>query len=88
MPYSKNPQIIDKETDSGLLLFNTDSGRMMELNSTARLLWQKTGESFELADLREIIEKNCSEANGIDADIEEFITAAIKHGLVTDNGKN
>ena len=85
MPYSKNPQLIDKETETGLLLFNTDSGRMLELNSTAKLLWQKTKDTFELADLKEIIEKSCTDANGIDSDLEEFIKTAIKHNMVTEN---
>ena len=88
MPYSKNPQLIDKETETGLLLFNTDSGRMLELNSTARLLWQKTKDKFEMADLKEIIEKNCTGANGIDADLDDFIRTAVKHNMVTDHGKN
>ena len=85
MSYSKNPQLIDKETETGLLLFNTDSGRMLELNSTAKLLWQKTKDSFEMADLREIIEKNCTGFNGIDPDLDEFIKMALKHNMVTEN---
>lgn len=88
MSYSKNPQVIDKETETGLLLFNTDSGRMFELNSTAKLLWQKTKDSFELEELKEILEKNCSDASGVDADLEEFIKKAIKNDMVTENGKN
>ena len=88
MAYSKNPQLIDKETDDCLLLFDTDSGRMLELNSTAKLLWQKSKSTFELADLKEIIEKNCTSVNGVDADLEEFIKMALKHNLVTEDGKN
>ena len=85
MSYSKNPQLIDKETETGLLLFNTDSGRMLELNSTAKLLWQKTNDAFELADLKKIIEDNCTDVNGIDSDLDEFVKTAIKHNMVTEN---
>ncbi len=88
MAYSKNPQLIDKETETGLLLFNTDSGRMLELNSTAKLIWQNTKDSFDLADLREILEKNCTDIQGVDADLEDFIESAVKHNLVIENGKN
>lgn len=88
MAYSKNPNLIDKETPTGLLLFDADSGRMLELNSTAKLLWQQTKDSFGLADLKKIIEENCTTVNGIDADLEEFIKTALKSNLVTEDGKN
>jgi hypothetical protein len=81
--YSKNPNLIEKETDNGLLIFDTRSGRMMELNSTAGLLWTRSGASFEPADLRKIIEDNCTGAKNLDADIADFLKTAIKHGLVS-----
>lgn len=88
MHYSKNPQVIDKELDDGLLLFDTDSGKMMELNRTAKLLWQKSGAGFVTADLKRIITENCTGAANVDADIADFIKTAVKLGLVKENGKD
>jgi len=88
MKYRKSSKIIDKETEAGLLLFNTDSGKMVELNITAKLLWQKTGDSFILEDLRRIIKENCNSADNIDKDLSEFIEIALKYELVERDGKN
>jgi hypothetical protein len=88
MGYSKNLQLIDKETPTGLLLFDSDSGRMLELNPTAKLLWQKTKDHFEMEDLRKIIEENCTSASNIDSDLVEFIKTALKHKMVTEDGKD
>ncbi|MCX6773826.1 MAG: hypothetical protein NTY68_02395 [Candidatus Micrarchaeota archaeon] len=86
--YIKNLNLIDKETENGLLLFDTDSGRMMELNITARLMWQKTGTSFRKEDLKRIIEEDCASIMNLDEDLSDFIKMALKSGLVTDDGKN
>ena len=88
MVYQKNPKIIDKETEAGLLLFNTDSGKMVELNITAKILWQKTKDSFTLEDLKKIIEENCNSADDIDKDLSEFIEITLKYELVNKDGKD
>ena len=46
---------------------------MVELNITAKILWQKTKDSFTLEDLKKIIEENCNSADDIDKDLSEFI---------------
>jgi len=86
--YSKNPNIIDKETENGLLLFDTEFGKMVELNSTAKLIWQKTGDRFRKADMKRIIEDGCMPAKDIENDMEEFIESALKFNLVVKDGKN
>jgi hypothetical protein len=87
MAYTKNPNIIEKDTDAGLLVFDTQSGRMMELNPTARLLWQKSGSSFESDNLKKIIETHCAGVKNLDQDVSDFIKTAIKLKMVTENGK-
>ena len=88
MGYNKNTSIIDKENGEELLLFNTDSGKMVQLNITARLLWQKTNGSFDLEDLRDIIQDNCTSIGNIEKDLSEFIELALKNELVTKDGKD
>jgi hypothetical protein len=88
MAYQKNPNLIDKPTDAGLLLFDTESSRMVELNSTARLLWLESPAVFEAADLKKILETHCTGAKNLEQDVSEFIAAAIKLNLVTENGKD
>ena len=88
MMYSKNPNLIEKDTDAGLLLFDTQSGRMMELNATAKLIWKKSGAAFESVGLKKIIQDNCVAVQNLDADIADFIKMARKHGLVSENGKD
>jgi hypothetical protein len=86
--YSKNPNLIEKDSDSGLLIFDTQSGRMMELNTTAKLLWKGSSERFEEENLKKIIQDNCVSVKNLDADISDFIKTALKHGLVSGNGKD
>jgi hypothetical protein len=86
MPYRKNPNLISKETESGLLLFNADTGRMMELNSTARLLWQKSGDRFGQEDLIGIIAEFCEGGEGASSDIREFVETAKKYDMVSEDG--
>jgi hypothetical protein len=88
MRYLKNANLIDKETDACLLLFDTDTGRMMELNTTARLLWKKTGGSFGIGNLKKIIREYCTPVGDCDADLSEFVKNAVKYGLVSEVGQD
>jgi hypothetical protein len=88
MMYSKNPNLIEKDSDAGLLIFDTQSGRMMELNATAKLLWKSSSERFEEENLKMIIQDNCVSVKNLDSDIADFIKMALKHGLVSENGKD
>jgi hypothetical protein len=88
MAYLKNPNLIEKETDAGLLIFDTQSGRMMELNTTARLLWKRSDARFDIGDLKMIIHGNCSSVENLEADLADFIKMGIKHGLVSENGED
>lgn len=88
MAYQKNLNLIDKRTDAGLLLFDTDSSRMVELNATAALLWQESPASFRPKDLKKIIEERCTGAKNVEQDIADFVKTALKLNLVTENGKD
>ena len=87
MKYIKKEGIIDKEGELGLLLFDMDSGKMVELNSTAKLLWEKTSNEFSLEDCKDIINKHCEDIPNLDDDLNEFIQIALKNDLVK-NGEN
>ena len=81
--YKKNPELIEKNNESALLLFNVNSGVMVELNETAKLLWNKTGDSFNLPDLKKIIKEKCFNLDkNTDKDLEEFIEKALKKDLI------
>jgi hypothetical protein len=88
MAYQKNQNLIDKKTEAGLLLFDTDSSRMVELNPTAALIWQESPARFGKDDLKKIIDERCTGAKNVDRDIADFIRSALKLNLVTDDGKN
>ncbi len=88
MAYRKNPNLIDKQTNTGLLLFDTDSSRMVELNTTAALLWRESRAEFRSGDLEQIIEKRCTGATDVKRDIDKFIKDALKLNLVTEHGED
>jgi hypothetical protein len=88
--FFKNPELIEKDNPDSktLLLFNVNSGRMFEMNETARLLWNKTGESFNLDDLKNVIELHCHSVHDIDRDMEDMINTMLEKTLVSEHGKN
>jgi hypothetical protein len=88
--FLKNPELIEKDNPDSktLLLFNVNSGRMFEMNETARLLWNKTGESFNLDDLKNVIELHCHSVHDIDRDMEDMINTMLEKTLVSEHGKN
>ena len=88
--FLKNPELIEKDDPNSktLLLFNVNSGRMFEMNETARLLWNKTGESFNLDDLKHVIELHCHSVHDIDRDLEDVINTMLEKNLVIEHGKN
>lgn len=88
--FLKNPEIIEKDDPDSktLLLFNVNSGRMFEMNETARLLWNKTGESFNLDDLKHVIEQHCHSVHDIDRDLGDVINTMLEKNLVIEHGKN
>lgn len=88
MAYLKNANIIEKKVEAGLLLFDTDSSKMVELNATAALLWQESPQRFSKPDLEKIINARCTGAKNVDADLAEFLKTALKLNLVTDDGEN
>jgi hypothetical protein len=86
--YKKNAEIIEKENGDKLLLFNVDTGAMVELNTIAKLLWSNIKDSFSKEDLRKIIEDHCHSFDNIDNDLSEFIEKALEKDIIEANGKN
>jgi len=86
MEYKKRDSLIDKESEKGLLLFDTVSGRMVELNPVAKLLWKESGNSFDVGDLREIINKKFGNQENTEEDLKNFIETAKKFNLIVKNG--
>jgi hypothetical protein len=86
--YKKNPEIIEKANGNNLLLFNVNSGRMMELNITAKLLWEKSEDTMDFNSLKKIVLENCIVDSGINHDIEEFIKSGMEKQVIIEDGKN
>jgi len=88
--FLKNPELIEKDDPDSktLLLFNVNSGRMFEMNETARLLWNKTGESFNPDDFKQVIEQHCHSIHDLDRDMEDVINTMLEKNLVIEHGKN
>ena len=87
--YTKNPKIVEKKTDNGMLIFNADTGHMVELNVTASLMWEKSEDKFDGAQLKKIIEENCtSVGDDVEKDLSEFIEKALENKMVEKDGEN
>ena len=87
MEYKKNPELIEKEMDNKLLLFNVNSGIMIELNETSSVLWKNTKETFVTDDLKDIIKEHCYSIKELDKDLTEFINTALEKNIILENGK-
>ena len=85
--YTKNKDVIEKNYEEKLLLFNVSDGKMLELNKIAKILWQKSGESFTFEDLEKIANDSFYDIKNLNDDLEGFIKKAIKNNLIRD-GKN
>lgn len=81
--YIKNPELIEKENEENLILFNVNSGVLVELNKISKILWEKTENSFTLNNLKEIIKENCFNIKeSLDQDLKDFINNALKKKLI------
>ena len=49
--YEKNPELIEKEFNDKLLLFNVNTGLMFELNQVGKLIWLNVKDTFSLEEL-------------------------------------
>ncbi|MDD5068679.1 MAG: hypothetical protein PHS53_02460 [Candidatus Pacebacteria bacterium] len=83
--YTKNEDIIEKNNEDKLLLFNINDGKMMELNRVAKLLWQNTGKSFGFRELQKIIGENCYDIKNVDDDLKKFVEVALKKEIIISN---
>ena len=86
--YKKNPELIEKENEDKLLLFNVNTGVMIELNEVAKLLWIKANNSFDITDLKKIIEECCHSVKNLDEDLSGFIKHALEKNIIKENGKD
>lgn len=84
MGYEKSIEILEKDSDEGLYLFDIEKGNMVQLNPVATLLWKNTEDSFNLDDLKKIINENCELNNliNIEKDLNEFIQICLKRSLI------
>ena len=80
--YSKNPELVEKENQGKLLLFNVNSGVMFELNESARILWMQSKNIFSVKDLDDIIKKEFEESSDMEKDVNEYIRTALKENLI------
>lgn len=80
--YFKNPDLLEKENSTTLLLFNVTNGGMVELNEIAKLLWKNTQASFSVDDLEKIIETHCEDIQNLAHDLEVFIEAGIRSNSI------
>ena len=86
--YKKNPELIEKENDNKLLLFNINTGAMVELNDTAKLLWDNIKDLFNKEDLKKITEEHCHSVKNLDEDLSGFIKQALEKDIIKENGKD
>ena len=84
MKYKKNPELIEKENDGRLLLFNVNTGAMVELNEIAALLWSNTEDSFDISALKKIVEERCHGFADLEKDMTDFLKTALEKNIIQD----
>jgi hypothetical protein len=82
--YFKNPDIIEKGSEATLLLFNVTNGKMVELNETAKLLWEKTGAMFAIEDLEKLITEGCDGVQNLETDLVAFIKSGMQANVIAE----
>ncbi len=80
--YTKNNDVIEKNYMDSLLLFNINENRMFKLNKISKLLWRKSGKTFDMEKLIEIINENCYQVSNLEKDLNNFINNALKYNII------
>mgnify|MGYP001357233616 FL=1 len=82
MELSKNPKCIYKEVDNVGVILEPESGKFIELNKTALIIWNMLDKTNNLTDLKNKLFEMYETTECIEQDVNVFINNALKANII------
>ena len=82
MKLSKNPKCIYKEVDNVGVILEPESGKFIELNKTALIIWNMLDKTNNLTDLKNKLFEMYETTESIEQDVNVFINNALKANII------
>lgn len=82
MELSKNPKCIYKEVDNVGVILEPESGRFIELNKTALIIWNMLDKTNNLPELKNKLFKMYEATESLEQDLNVFINNALKANII------
>jgi len=82
MELSKNPKCIYKEVDNVGVILEPESGKFIELNKTALIIWNMLDKTNNLTDLKSKLFEMYETTECIEQDVNVFINNALKANII------
>ena len=82
MELSKNPKCIYKEVDNIGVILEPESGKFIELNKTALIIWNMLDKTNNLTDLKNKLFEMYETTECIEQDVNVFINNALKANII------
>ena len=78
----KSVDVIERDGEDELLLFNSSAGRLFEVNKTGRLIWKLLDGKYTVGEIKQRLKEEYGDSERIDRDICNFLNKLIKLNLV------
>jgi hypothetical protein len=78
----KNPKCIYKKIDESGVILEPESGKFIELNSTALEIWNLLDEMNKLEQIKTTLLEKYEEEEALNDDLTEFINSALAANII------
>ena len=82
MKLSKNPKCIYKEVDNVGVILEPGSGKFIELNKTALIIWNMLDKTNNLPELKNKLFEMYEATESLEQDLNVFINNALKANII------
>ena len=82
MKLSKNPKCIYKEVDNVGVILEPESGKFIELNKTALIIWNMLDKTNNLPDLKNKLFEIYETTESLEQDVNVFINNALQANII------
>lgn len=82
MELRKNPKCIYKEVDNVGVILEPESGRFIELNKTALIIWNMLDKTNNLPELKNKLFEMYEATESLEQDLNVFINNALKANII------
>ena len=82
MKLSKNPKCIYKEVDNVGVILEPESGKFIELNKTALIIWNMLDKTNNLPDLKNKLFEMYETTESLEQDVNVFINNALQANII------